>query len=49
MWNALFVKDVSTVTALTSTTLNGKRGIWAVDGRVIRGEARVPAGRAVKR
>jgi hypothetical protein len=33
-WNSLFVKDASTVTALTSTTLHGKRGVWVVDGRV---------------
>ena len=37
MWNSLFVKDASTVTALTSTKIDGKRGVWAVDGRVIRG------------
>ena len=45
MWNALFVKDADTVTALTSTTLQGKRGVWAIDGRVIRaaGEPTRPA------
>ena len=36
MWNALFVKDAATVTALTSSRIDGRRGVWAVDGRVIR-------------
>jgi hypothetical protein len=36
LWNSLFVKDASTVTALSSATINGVRGLWAVDGRVSR-------------
>jgi hypothetical protein len=36
MWNALFVKDAARVTALTSTKLDGKRGVWAIDGRIVR-------------
>lgn len=33
-WNSLFIKDARTVTAVSSTTIDGVRGIWAVDGRV---------------
>jgi hypothetical protein len=36
LWNSLFVKDDNTVTALSSTTINEVRGLWAVDGRVSR-------------
>jgi len=43
MWNALFVKNATTVIALTSTKIDGKRGIWAIDGRVVRDVARTPA------
>jgi len=35
-WNALFVKDARTVTAISTATINGVRGIWAIDGRVVR-------------
>ena len=35
-WNSLFVKDVHTVTAISTATVNGVRGIWAIDGRVAR-------------
>ena len=35
-WNSLFVKNAKTVTAVSSATLNGVRGIWAIDGRVSR-------------
>ncbi len=33
-WNSLFVKDANTVTAISSTTIDGVRGLWAVDGQV---------------
>ena len=33
-WNSLFVKDANTVTAISSTTIEGVRGLWAVDGQV---------------
>jgi hypothetical protein len=46
MWNSLFVKDASTVTALTSTSLRGRRGVWAIDGHVIRAEPARPAAAA---
>jgi hypothetical protein len=36
MWNSLFVKNARTITALTSTTLERKRGVWAIDGHVMR-------------
>jgi hypothetical protein len=32
LWNALFIKDERTVTAISETSQNGTRGIWAVDG-----------------
>ncbi len=38
MWNALFVKNRDTVTALSSTSINGVRGVWAIDGHVITAE-----------
>lgn len=40
LWNSLFVLDAETVTALSNTTLQGVRGLWAVDGRVARSAAR---------
>jgi hypothetical protein len=33
-WNSLFVKNATTVTAISSTTIEGVRGLWAVDGQV---------------
>ena len=33
-WNSLFVKNSNTVTAVSSTTLHGKSGIWIIDGCV---------------
>jgi hypothetical protein len=35
LWNSLFIKNANTVTAITQTTRNGVRGIWAVDGRYL--------------
>ncbi|HPD29929.1 MAG TPA: hypothetical protein PLL20_08045 [Phycisphaerae bacterium] len=35
-WNSLFVKDARTATAVSTATINGVRGIWAIDGRVAR-------------
>lgn len=34
LWGSLFAKDGKTITAVTDATLDGKRGIWAVDGVV---------------
>lgn len=36
LWNALFVKDADTVTAISSTTVQGDRGLWAIDGQILR-------------
>ena len=36
LWNSLFVKDAETVTAVSATTIDGVRGLWAIDGRVER-------------
>ncbi len=36
LWNALFVKDAWTVTALSTTRIGDRAGLWAVDGRVVR-------------
>lgn len=35
-WNSLFVKNDNTITAISDTTVNGKRGLWAIDGRLTR-------------
>lgn len=37
LWNALFVKNADTLTAISETTLRGTRGIWIVDGRLAHG------------
>lgn len=37
LWNALFIKDEATVTAISGTVINGVRGLWAIDGRLERG------------
>jgi len=34
LWNSLFVKNAVTVTAISTTTINGVSGIWAIDGRL---------------
>ena len=34
LWNALFIKNASTVTAISGTTIDGVRGLWAIDGRL---------------
>lgn len=34
LWNSLFIKDATTVTAISGTTLNGVSGIWAIDGHL---------------
>jgi hypothetical protein len=35
LWNALFVKDATTITAISDTAVNGVRGLWAIDGRIV--------------
>ena len=40
LWNSLFVKDADTVTAVGGTMINGTRGIWAIDGRLVRSKKR---------
>lgn len=35
-WNSLFVKDASTITAISDTVVNGVHGLWAIDGHLIR-------------
>jgi hypothetical protein len=35
-WNSLFVKDAATVIALSTATVDGVRGVWAIDGQVSR-------------
>jgi hypothetical protein len=34
-WNSLFIKNSTTVTALSGTTINGITGLWAIDGRLV--------------
>jgi hypothetical protein len=36
LWNSLFVKDADTLTAVATATIDGRRGIWCIDGRVRR-------------
>lgn len=34
LWNSLFVKNPDTVTLISTTKLNGRSGIWAIDGKI---------------
>ncbi len=34
LWNSLFVKDARTVVAISTATVKGVRGLWAVEGTV---------------
>jgi len=34
LWNSLFIKNGTTVTAISGTTVNGVRGLWAIDGKL---------------
>ncbi|NLS94837.1 MAG: exo-alpha-sialidase [Planctomycetaceae bacterium] len=34
LWNALFVKDAKTITAISGTAVDGVKGLWAIDGHV---------------
>jgi hypothetical protein len=36
LWNSLFVKNDDTITAVTATTIDGQRGLWAIDGHIER-------------
>lgn len=35
LWNSLFIKKAATVTAISGTTVNGVRGLWAIDGQLV--------------
>jgi hypothetical protein len=35
-WNSLFIKNTTTVTAISGTTIDGIAGLWAIDGQLIR-------------
>jgi hypothetical protein len=35
LWNSLFVKSRTVVTAVTHSTLEGTAGLWAIDGRLV--------------
>ncbi len=35
-WNSLFIKNATTVTAISGTTIGGVTGLWAIDGQLIR-------------
>jgi hypothetical protein len=32
LWNSLFIKNATTVTAISQLTTNGVQGLWAIDG-----------------
>jgi hypothetical protein len=34
-WNSLFIKDATTVTAISGTTISGLTGLWAIDAQII--------------
>jgi len=34
-WNSLFIKNATTVTAVSGTTIDGISGLWAIDGQLI--------------
>lgn len=34
LWNSLFVKNPTTVTALSTTAIHGVGGLWSIDGRI---------------
>ena len=34
-WNSLFIKNATTVTAISGTTIDGISGLWAIDGQLI--------------
>ena len=34
LWNSLFVKDAKTVIAIGNTTIDGKHGVWTIEGTV---------------
>jgi len=34
-WNSLFIKNATTVTAISGTTIKGVRGLWIVDGQLV--------------
>lgn len=34
LWNSLFIKNETTVTAISGTTMFGVRGLWTIDGRL---------------
>jgi hypothetical protein len=36
LWNSLFIKNDTTVIAITETAINGVSGIWSVEGRFVR-------------
>jgi tRNA U34 5-carboxymethylaminomethyl modifying GTPase MnmE/TrmE len=37
-WNSLFIKNVTTVAAISGTTIDGITGLWAIDGQLIRAD-----------
>ncbi|HVW09214.1 MAG TPA: hypothetical protein VHC90_11570 [Bryobacteraceae bacterium] len=41
LWNSLFIKNASTVTAISTTTLGGVYGLWSIDGYLEYGGAPV--------
>lgn len=47
LWNSLFIKNAVTVTALSTTTINGIAGLWAIDGTLSHTDAAIPAVHAV--
>jgi hypothetical protein len=44
LWNSLFVKNSVTVTAISTTTINGVSGIWTIDGALAYPNDNFPGG-----
>ncbi len=42
LFSAMFIKDANTVTAISRTKINGIGGIWAIDGHLVRSNAKQP-------
>jgi hypothetical protein len=37
-WNSLYVRDDDTIVALMGTAIDGKSGVWGIDGRLASGD-----------
>ena len=40
LWNSLFAKNKDTIIAISGTTLRGTSGLWSIEGRLVRQDAK---------